>query len=63
MPFIKDKRGDVTNMDNYRGIAISSVTSKQLETVLLRRLKTLCGLLINNLVLRAVTDVLIVLLC
>ena len=41
VPIVKEKRGDVTDVDNYRGIAISSVTSKLLEIVLLQRLQNI----------------------
>ena len=35
VPIIKDKEGNLSNPDNYRGIAISSVVSKVLEHVIL----------------------------
>ena len=37
VPFIKDKKGDSSNMDNYRGIAISCITSKVLEDILINK--------------------------
>ena len=36
-PVIKDKKGDVTDRNNYRPIAITSVSSKVLEKVILQR--------------------------
>ena len=41
VPIIKDKKGDVTDADNYRPIAITSVTSKLFETVFLTRFSSL----------------------
>ena len=37
IPIIKDKKGDITDADNYRPIAITSVTSKIFEYVFLKR--------------------------
>ena len=37
VPIIKDKKGDSSNMDNYRGIAISCITSKVLEDILIQK--------------------------
>ena len=34
VPVIKDKHGDASNSDNYRGIAVSSTTSKALELIM-----------------------------
>ena len=41
VPIIKDRCGDITDMNNYRGIAISSVKSKVLDLVLLDRIEKL----------------------
>ena len=38
VPIIKDRKGDISNQDNYRGIAISCVTSKAFERVILDRI-------------------------
>ena len=43
VPIVKDKKGIVTDKDNYRPIAITSVLSKILELVLLERLQTQLG--------------------
>ena len=43
VPIIKDKKGDVTDADNYQPIAITSVTSKLFETVFLTRFSSLLG--------------------
>ena len=34
VPFIKDRCGDITDVNNYRGIAISSVISSVISNVL-----------------------------
>ena len=39
VPIIKDKKGDVTDADNYRPIALTTVTSKLFETVFLTRFR------------------------
>ena len=36
-PIIKDKRGDLESKDNYRPIAVTSVLSKLIETIVLNR--------------------------
>ena len=36
VPIVKDKKADITSMDNYRPIAITSVVSKIFETILLK---------------------------
>jgi hypothetical protein len=41
LPVIKNKRGDITNKDNYRPIAITNIFSKVFETVLLHRYSSL----------------------
>ena len=41
LPIIKNKRGDITNKDNYRPIAITNVFSKVFEAVLLHRYSAL----------------------
>ena len=35
VPLVKNKHGDLTNVDNYRAIMISNAVSKLLETVIL----------------------------
>ena len=40
IPIIKDKKGNITDPDNYRPIAITSVTSKIFENILLKRLQS-----------------------
>ena len=46
-PIIKDKKGDVTDKDNYRPVAIASIFSKLLELMILKRysdlFKTTCN--------------------
>ena len=37
VPLIKDRRGDITNIDNYRPLAITCVASKIFEIVILNR--------------------------
>ena len=37
VPIIKDKKGDSSNRDNYRGIAISCINSKVLEDILIHK--------------------------
>ena len=37
IPIIKDKRGDVTDKDNYRPIAITNIFSKAVEMIILHR--------------------------
>ncbi len=39
VPVIKDKKGNVTDMDNYRPIAITSIASKTFEKLVLGRLQ------------------------
>ena len=39
VPLLKDKKGDITDKDNYRPIAITCVISKILESVLLEKHK------------------------
>ena len=39
VPIIKDKNGDVTEIDNYRPIAITSVASKVFEKIILSRIQ------------------------
>ena len=41
VPIIKDRCGDITDVYNYRDIAISSLISKVLELVLLDRIESL----------------------
>eukprot|EP00118_Oscarella_pearsei_P020144 m.217288 g.217288 ORF g.217288 m.217288 type:complete len:226 (+) comp39881_c1_seq2:865-1542(+) len=43
VPIVKDKRGDVSDSNNYRGIALSSVISKVLEHVILQRADRFLG--------------------
>ena len=40
VPIIKDKKGDITDVNNYRPIAINSPISKQLEHVFLSKFKS-----------------------
>ena len=40
VPIIKDKKGNITDKNNYRPIAITSVTSKILEFLLLDRMRS-----------------------
>ena len=39
VPVVKDKRGDTADMNNYRGISVSSVVSKVMETVVMERVR------------------------
>jgi len=39
VPILKDKKGDITDVDNYRPIAITSVASKIFEKIMLLRMK------------------------
>ena len=39
VPIIKDKNGDITDIDNYRPIAITSVASKAFEKIILSRIQ------------------------
>ena len=39
VPIIKDKKGDITDINNYRPIVITSVASKIFEKVILLRIK------------------------
>ena len=43
VPIVKDKRGDMSSEENYRGIAISSVMSKVLERIILDRFQGVLG--------------------
>ena len=43
MPVVKDKSGDSTDVNNYRGISVSSVVPKVLEMVLIERLRSSLG--------------------
>ena len=38
IPIIKDKKANISSIDNYRPVAIASVVSKVLERILLDRL-------------------------
>ena len=40
VPIIKDKKGDVTSADNYRPIALTTVSSKLFELIFLSRFKS-----------------------
>ena len=40
IPLVKDKKGDITDKDNYRPIAITAVSSKILENLLLLRYRS-----------------------
>ena len=37
LPVVKNKGGDLTDIDNYRAIAVSNAETKILETVILTR--------------------------
>ena len=37
MPLVKNKGGDLTDVDNYRAIALSNVETKVLETIILQK--------------------------
>ena len=52
VPIIKDKKGDITSKDNYRPIALTTVVSKLLETILIRRYRDLLRLQTISLVLK-----------
>ena len=41
IPIVKNKKGDITNMDNYRPIAITTVLSKILELIILSKFRHL----------------------
>ena len=41
VPLVKDKKGDITSVDNYRPLAITCVTSKIFEIILLERYSAL----------------------
>ena len=46
IPILKDKAGNLSSKDNYRPVALASITSKVLEVVILRRIEGLletCG--------------------
>jgi retron-type reverse transcriptase len=43
VPIVKDKKGDITLMDNYRPIAITSIFSKILELLILNKHCNLLG--------------------
>ena len=40
VPILKDKKGNITDPDNYRPIAITSVASKLFENIMLSRIKS-----------------------
>ena len=48
VPIIKDKKGLVTDKDNYRPIAVTSVLSKLIELVLLERMNLNLGTACNQ---------------
>ena len=37
MPLVKNKGGDLTDVDNYRAIALSNVETKVLEIIILQK--------------------------
>jgi len=37
MPLVKNKGGDLTDVDNYRAIALLNVETKLLETIILQK--------------------------
>lgn len=41
VPIIKDKKGDITSKNNYRPIALTTIVSKLLETILIHRYRDL----------------------
>ena len=46
IPILKDKAGNLSSKDNYRPVALASITSKVLEVVIQRRIEGLletCG--------------------
>ena len=50
VPLVKNKCGNLTDENNYRPIALSIITSKIFEHIILLRLKDIYGPLIINLV-------------
>ena len=36
IPLVKDKAGDLNSLDNYRGITLTPIISKVLESVILK---------------------------
>ena len=40
VPVIKDKAGNINSKDNYRPIALASIISKIIETIMLIRMET-----------------------
>ena len=40
VPVIKDKAGNINSKDNYRPIALASIVSKIVETIMLTRMET-----------------------
>jgi len=41
VPIVKNKNGDITSLDNYRGITVSTCLSKLFETCILYTLRRL----------------------
>ena len=50
VPLVKNRCGNLTDKNNYRPIALSSITSKVFEHIILQGLKNIYGPLIINLV-------------
>ena len=48
IPIVKDKKGSLTNKENYRPIAITSVMSKILESAILKQIKSLLHATTDN---------------
>ena len=48
IPKIKDKKGKISTIDNYRPVAIASVVSKVVEQILLHRLSEYLDTIMGN---------------
>ena len=48
IPKIKDKKGKISTIDNYRPVAIASVVSKVVERILLHRLSEYLDTIMGN---------------
>ena len=47
VPIVKDRNGDISDPDNYRGIALSSVLSKSFERLVLMKFDQLLHVRFN----------------